>query len=68
MILDAPIPPAPEALDLVAAIGEPTFESLGLGGWTPVGIVHQLLELLHVSGGVPWWGTIAIGNAKFINP
>lgn len=60
-----PIPAAPEISDIVsnvAANGEPTFASLGLGGWTPVGIVQNCMEFLHVSCDIPWWGVIAIGT------
>ncbi|GLV46656.1 OXA1L mitochondrial inner membrane protein [Carabus blaptoides fortunei] len=59
-----PEPPVPtaEVLDKVAAVGEQPFESLGLGGWTPVGVVQHCLEYLHVSLDVPWWGAIVIGT------
>lgn len=46
----------------LAANGEPTFASLGLGGWTPTGIVQSCFEYLHVSHNIPWWGTIVIGT------
>lgn len=51
-----------EAVQTVAANGEPTFASLGLGGWGPVGIVQNCLEYLHISLDVPWWGAIMIGT------
>lgn len=60
-----PIPAAPEISDIVANVaanGEPTFASLGLGGWTPVGIVQNCMEFLHVTCDIPWWGVIAIGT------
>ncbi|XP_013183694.1 mitochondrial inner membrane protein OXA1L [Amyelois transitella] len=50
------------AVQSLSANGEPTFASLGLGGWTPVGIVQNCLEYLHVSLDVPWWGAILIGT------
>lgn len=50
------------AVQSLAANGEPTFASLGLGGWTPVGLVQHCLEYLHVSLDVPWWGAILIGT------
>ena len=35
--------------------------SLGLGAlYTPVGLVQILLDSLHASTGLPWWGTVAI--------
>ncbi|XP_072938130.1 mitochondrial inner membrane protein OXA1L [Epargyreus clarus] len=61
-------PPVPdpatltEAVQSLAANGEPTFASIGLGGWGPVGIVQNCLEYLHVSLDVPWWGAILIGT------
>lgn len=64
-----PIPEPPEVLDIkeelvnqLNALGEPTFASLGLGGWTPAGIVQQCFEYFHVSLGVPWWAAIVIGK------
>lgn len=39
---------------------EPTFESLGLGGYTPVGFFERILEIMHVDFGMPWWGAIAV--------
>lgn len=52
---------APEIAELVAG-AEPTFASLGLGGWTPVGIVQNCMEFLHIGLDLPWWGCIAIGT------
>lgn len=45
-----------------AANGEPTFASIGLGGWTPAGMVQQCMEYLHITLDIPWWGAIAIGT------
>lgn len=56
-----PIPAAPEVADLVAG-AEPAFTSIGLGGWTPVGMVQQCMEYLHIGLDLPWWGVIAIGT------
>ncbi|XP_051631979.1 mitochondrial inner membrane protein OXA1L [Manacus candei] len=41
---------------------EPRLEELGLGGFTPVGLIQNLLELLHLELGLPWWGAIAAGT------
>lgn len=63
-----PVPDPTTVLDLtgtvqsLAANGEPTFASLGLGGWGPVGLVQNALEFLHVTLDVPWWGAIVIGT------
>lgn len=51
-----------EIVSATNALGEPTLQSLGLGGWSPIGIIQQLLDMVHVSCGLPWWATIALGN------
>lgn len=63
------LPAIPAIPDIpVAAIadigitGEPTFVSLGLGGWWPSGIVQNVLEFFHIGLDLPWWGAIAIGT------
>ncbi|XP_057331042.1 mitochondrial inner membrane protein OXA1L isoform X2 [Microplitis mediator] len=64
-IPDVPIPPPvtiEEIVSVTNALGEPTLKSLGLAGWSPIGIVQQLLEVVHVSCGLPWWATIALGT------
>ncbi|EDW05095.1 GH23226 [Drosophila grimshawi] len=65
-IPEAPIVPATEnlldAANLVNASGEVPFASIGLGGWSPVGMVQQCMEFLHCTWDIPWWGTIAIGT------
>ncbi|XP_068232891.1 mitochondrial inner membrane protein OXA1L isoform X2 [Palaemon carinicauda] len=59
-----PPPPAPpEAVsEALNALGEPTLQSLGLGGWSPVGLIQSSLDFLHVSMGLPWWGSIALAT------
>ncbi|XP_063539953.1 mitochondrial inner membrane protein OXA1L-like [Cydia strobilella] len=61
-----PVPQIPDGLaetvQSLAANGEPAFASLGLGGWSPVGMVQQCLEYVHVSLDIPWWGAILIGT------
>lgn len=67
-LADIPAPPvAPETAGDVAsqainALGEPTFASIGLGGWSPVGLVQNCMEFVHVTLDIPWWGAIAIGT------
>ncbi|KAH8239303.1 hypothetical protein KR032_002907 [Drosophila birchii] len=63
----APTPPAltasgADVMEAVNAAGEPTFASIGLGGWSPVGIVQNCMEFLHCTWDLPWWGAIAIGT------
>ncbi|ALC44100.1 CG6404 [Drosophila busckii] len=70
-IPEAPMPPAATGLDnmsqqLIDAVnlaGEPSFASIGLGGWSPVGMVQNCMEFVHCTWDIPWWGTIAIGTA-----
>lgn len=66
-IPEAPPIPEPAAVADVAATvlnaaGEPTFASLGLGGWTPVGMVQNCMEYLHIGLDLPWWAAIALGT------
>lgn len=64
MIPEPPAIPdaAAEALKQLNDLGEPTFASLGLGGWTPVGLVQNCMEYVHVTMGVDWWMAIMIGS------
>ncbi|KAL1516606.1 hypothetical protein ABEB36_000499 [Hypothenemus hampei] len=59
-------PPVPseaaEALNQLNELGEATFASLGLGGWTPVGLVQNCMEYLHVGLGLEWWQAIVLGT------
>ncbi|XP_030385243.1 mitochondrial inner membrane protein OXA1L [Scaptodrosophila lebanonensis] len=69
-IPDAPTPPPfvdplssqVEVVENLNAAGEATFASIGLGGWTPVGLVQNCMEFLHCTWELPWWGAIAIGT------
>ncbi|KAG8975648.1 Mitochondrial inner membrane protein oxa1, partial [Tulasnella sp. 427] len=58
-----PLPSDASIADIVTAplangdhIGD--LASLGLGGWSPAGLVQTLLEQIHVHTGMPWWATI----------
>lgn len=61
-----PLPPVPPIGGLdpatLTALGEPSLSSLGLTGWSPVGVITQGLELLHVHCGLPWWGSIVVAT------
>lgn len=48
-----------ETADVVLAAAEQSFSELGLGSHTPVGLIQNLLEFMHVNAGLPWWGAIA---------
>lgn len=57
---EIPIPAKPVVgVDLVA---EPSFQSVGLGGYTPPGLIQQGLEQLHITCDLPWWQCIVIGT------
>ncbi|KAH8305061.1 hypothetical protein KR059_004054 [Drosophila kikkawai] len=63
----APTPPVlgTNGIDVIEAVnasGEATFASIGLGGWSPIGIVQNCMEFLHCTWDLPWWGAIAIGT------
>lgn len=58
---DVPVPPVIEP-SIVDALTETSLQSLGLGGWTPIGIVQQTLEFFHLGCDLPWWGAIALGT------
>ncbi|KAM9424681.1 mitochondrial inner membrane protein OXA1L-like isoform 3-T3 [Pholidichthys leucotaenia] len=53
-------PTAVEVLQAVAA--EPRLAELGLAGYTPVGLIQNLLEFIHMDLGLPWWGAIVAGT------
>lgn len=41
---------------------EQSLLELGLGGYSPVGLIQNFLELLHLDVGLPWWGAIVTGK------
>ncbi|MBN3299764.1 OXA1L protein, partial [Amia calva] len=54
---------APTALDVLQGAGpELSLSELGLGSSTPVGLVQNILEFMHVDFGLPWWGAIVAGT------
>ncbi|XP_076016381.1 mitochondrial inner membrane protein OXA1L [Genypterus blacodes] len=61
-VAEAP-PTAVEVLQ--AAVTEPSLVDLGLGCSTPVGLIQNLLEFMHMGVGLPWWGAIAVGTVMF---
>lgn len=46
-----------------AAGAELSLVELGLGAFTPVGLIQNLLEFVHLELGLPWWGAIVAGEA-----
>lgn len=61
-IPDLPAQPVGEFVQSLAANGEPTFASLGLGGNSPIGLLQNALEWIHVSMDVPWFATIILST------
>lgn len=58
-VAEAPV----TALDVLQEVGaEASLAELGLGSYTPVGLIQNLLEFMHVSIGLPWWGAIVAGT------
>ncbi|KAL0970210.1 hypothetical protein UPYG_G00238760 [Umbra pygmaea] len=54
---------APTAVDILQGSGvELSLSELGLGSATPVGLVQNMLEFIHVDVGLPWWGAIVLGT------
>ena len=51
--------------DAVTSVGEPSLSCLGLGGWSPIGLVQQCLELVHVYGDISWCASIALVTVCF---
>ncbi|KAG8952149.1 Mitochondrial inner membrane protein oxa1 [Tulasnella sp. 424] len=60
------VPPTPADASITDLVTSPLangdhigdLASLGLGGWSPAGLVQTLLEQIHVHTGMPWWATI----------
>lgn len=58
-------PPVSEVAPTVAETfgqAEQSLSELGLGGYSPVGLIQNFLELLHMDVGLPWWGAIVTGT------
>ncbi|XP_041926673.1 mitochondrial inner membrane protein OXA1L isoform X1 [Alosa sapidissima] len=54
---------APTVADVLQGAGaEVRLAELGLGSYTPVGLVQNLLEYMHMDLGLPWWGAIVLGT------
>lgn len=41
------------------------LSELGLGGYTPVGMITNALDFLHLTVGLPWWASIVAGTVLF---
>lgn len=57
-----------EAAQDIFATGIPLntpLSELGLGGYTPVGMITNALDFLHLTVGLPWWASIVAGTVLF---
>ncbi|CAJ0948664.1 unnamed protein product [Ranitomeya imitator] len=52
---------APTVIETLGQVDQ-TLSELGLGGYSPVGLIQNFLEILHVDVGIPWWGAIVTGT------
>ncbi|CAI9575685.1 unnamed protein product [Staurois parvus] len=52
---------APTVVETIGQV-EQSLTELGLGGYSPVGLVQNFLAFLHMDIGVPWWGAIVTGT------
>nr|XP_061810832.1 mitochondrial inner membrane protein OXA1L-like [Nerophis lumbriciformis] len=61
-----PAPVLAQAADaaevLLAAHPEMRLADLGLTSHTPVGVIQNLLEFMHMDVGLPWWAAIVVGT------
>ncbi|XP_061768591.1 mitochondrial inner membrane protein OXA1L [Nerophis ophidion] len=61
--LEPAIDVAPAAVEVLQAVTtDVRLVELGLAGHTPVGLIQNMLEFLHVDVGIPWWGAIVVGT------
>ncbi|XP_075424118.1 LOW QUALITY PROTEIN: mitochondrial inner membrane protein OXA1L [Ascaphus truei] len=61
-VLPLPLAEVPPTFSEALGQGEQTLAELGLGANTPVGMVQNFLEFLHLDVGLPWWGAIVAGT------
>jgi len=54
---------ADSAQDILASgLAEPSLSSLGLGGYSPIGIIQHIFDFSHLTLGLPWWCAIVCGT------
>jgi YidC/Oxa1 family membrane protein insertase len=51
-----------ETSQALAEGAEPAFATIGLGGWSPAGMIQSTMEYLHITCDLPWWGVILCGT------
>lgn len=66
LIPPPPAPPVVETVEPAAAKlvenGAESLREMGLGGWSPSGMLQHCLDFMHSSFGLPWWATIVVGT------
>lgn len=63
LLIEQVVDAAPSAAEVLqVAATEQSLAELGLAGYTPVGLIQNLLEFMHVDIGLPWWGAIVVGQ------
>lgn len=64
-LIEQAVDAAPTAAEVLqGAAAEQSLAELGLAGHTPVGLIQNLLEFMHVDLGLPWWGAIVVGQQR----
>ncbi|XP_050539717.1 mitochondrial inner membrane protein OXA1L-like isoform X2 [Daktulosphaira vitifoliae] len=51
-----------EPIDVLNVLEDETLQNVGLGSWTPVGLVQNALQFMHITFDIPWWLTIVAGT------
>ncbi|XP_077994926.1 mitochondrial inner membrane protein OXA1L-like [Glandiceps talaboti] len=54
--------PTADVTQVTQQFQEIPFSELGLGSWTPVGLMQSALEFLHINLHLPWWSAIIVGT------
>lgn len=66
-VIEQVVDAAPTAAEVLqAAAAEPCLADLGLGSYTPVGLIQNMLEFIHLDLGLPWWGAIVVGKKSLL--
>lgn len=52
--------------EVLLNVGDVSLHSLGLGSWsTPIGVIQNVLDTMHTTVGLPWWGSIVCCTVVF---
>ena len=53
---------AASLLEETEALAGETLGDVGLGGYSPVGLLQSMFDVIHSTTGLPWWMTIVVGT------